>query len=226
MVADPPSRSERHRHPLGLRAAQSPGARCIAAVPTCRRHRWSPASRGSRSRHVECAASRRSRRGPRPSRILDAGDGRSWSSGSAAVLALVVGRHGRRLRRLQSRWRPGATRRRVCTRTRPVTPVLVVKGFNSRWDGVTYRWVRGDHRIRRFSYRGLDARRPSAAPTSVTTRTGASPTLAREMRRQVDGVATTRPASPSASSPRARARSWRRCTSRPRRARRSTPWCS
>src|SRR4029453_13023679 len=25
------------------------------------------------------------------------------------------------------------------------SPVLVVKGFNSRWDGVTYRWVRGDH---------------------------------------------------------------------------------
>ena len=42
------------------------------------------------------------------------------------------------------------------------SPVLVVKGFNSRWDGVTYRWVRGDHRIRRFSYRGLDRARPSA----------------------------------------------------------------
>ena len=37
-------------------------------------------------------------------------------------------------------------------------PVLIVKGFNSQWDGVTRRWVRGHHRIRRFSYRGLDAR--------------------------------------------------------------------
>jgi hypothetical protein len=37
-------------------------------------------------------------------------------------------------------------------------PVLVVKGFNSEWDGVTRRWVHGRYRIRRFSYVGLDGR--------------------------------------------------------------------
>lgn len=67
------------------------------------------------------------------------------------------------------------------------TPVLVVKGFNSRWDGVTYRWVRGQHRIRRFSYRGLDARdRPLTYERSDTHRS--VPELAREMRRQVDAL--------------------------------------
>jgi hypothetical protein len=67
------------------------------------------------------------------------------------------------------------------------TPVLVVKGFNSRWDGVTYRWVRGDHRIRRFSYRGLDARdRPLTYERDDTHRS--VPELAREMRRQVDAL--------------------------------------
>ena len=35
-------------------------------------------------------------------------------------------------------------------------PVLIVKGFNSEWDGVTRRWVAGRYRIRRFSYAGLD----------------------------------------------------------------------
>jgi hypothetical protein len=67
------------------------------------------------------------------------------------------------------------------------TPVLVVKGFNSRWDGVTYRWVRGDHRIRRFSYRGLDADgRPRVYERSDTHRGIID--LAREMRRQVDAL--------------------------------------
>ena len=65
------------------------------------------------------------------------------------------------------------------------SPVLVVKGFNSRWDGVTYRWVRGDHRIRRFSYRGLDAHgRPRVYERSDTHQGIVD--LAREMRRQVD----------------------------------------
>ncbi|HUV10358.1 MAG TPA: hypothetical protein VMX12_05225 [Acidimicrobiia bacterium] len=65
------------------------------------------------------------------------------------------------------------------------SPVLVVKGFNSKWEGVTRRWVRGDHQIRRFSYRGLD---PQGAPLpygrDATHR--ALPELAREMRRQVE----------------------------------------
>jgi len=65
------------------------------------------------------------------------------------------------------------------------SPVLVVKGFNSRWDGITYRWVRGEHRIRRFSYRGIDDRgRPLVYERSDTHRDLLD--LAREMRRQVD----------------------------------------
>ena len=65
--------------------------------------------------------------------------------------------------------------------------MLVVKGFNSRWDGVTYRWVRGHHRIRRFSYRGLDARgRPLVYERDDTHRS--VPELAREMRRQVEAL--------------------------------------
>ncbi|HEY8215879.1 MAG TPA: hypothetical protein VIH82_02005 [Acidimicrobiia bacterium] len=70
------------------------------------------------------------------------------------------------------------------------SPVLVVKGFNSRWDGITYRWVRGHHRIRRFSYRGLDARgRPLTYGRDDTHR--GLPELAREMRRQVDALHET-----------------------------------
>jgi hypothetical protein len=67
-------------------------------------------------------------------------------------------------------------------------PVLVVKGFNSRWDGVTRRWVGGDVRIRRFSYAGLDragAPRPygrGATPATVRT-------LARRLGAQVDALA-------------------------------------
>jgi hypothetical protein len=63
-------------------------------------------------------------------------------------------------------------------------PVLVVKGFNSRWDGVTRRWVDGSFRIERFSYRGIDGDgdpRPYArADTYRSVRA-----LARDMRRQV-----------------------------------------
>jgi hypothetical protein len=98
------------------------------------------------------------------------------------------------------------------------TPVLVVKGFNSRWDGVTYRWVRGHHRIRRFSYRGLDARgRPLTYGRDDTHRGVLE--LAREMGRQVDALHEE---IRSASSPRARVRSSRRCTSPRPRGRRST----
>ncbi len=64
-------------------------------------------------------------------------------------------------------------------------PVLVVKGFNSKWDGITRRWVSGHFRIRRFSYRGLD---PEGEPlpyerddTHQSLRE-----LAGEMRAQVD----------------------------------------
>lgn len=64
------------------------------------------------------------------------------------------------------------------------SPVLVVKGFNSRWEGVTRRWVRGVHRIRRFSYEGLDRDGAPLPYDRVATHRGL-PELAREMRRQV-----------------------------------------
>lgn len=64
-------------------------------------------------------------------------------------------------------------------------PVLVVKGFNSTWDGVTRQWVDGDFRIRRFSYRGLDdSGRPEIYERDDTHRSLRA--LVLEMREQVD----------------------------------------
>jgi len=67
-------------------------------------------------------------------------------------------------------------------------PVLVVKGFNSKWDGITRREIDGDFRFRRFSYRGLDS---SGEPLPYgRDETHASlRTLAREMREQVEAFA-------------------------------------
>ena len=75
-------------------------------------------------------------------------------------------------------------------------PVLIVKGFNSEWDGVTRRWVQGNYRIRRFSYAGLDARgqpRQYARPATHQS----VPDLALELRTQVDAfhAATGQPVS-------------------------------
>jgi hypothetical protein len=59
-----------------------------------------------------------------------------------------------------------------------------VKGFNSRWDGVTREWIEGDFRIQRFSYRGLDRDgQPRAYARDDTYRSVRS--LARAMGRQV-----------------------------------------
>lgn len=67
-------------------------------------------------------------------------------------------------------------------------PVLVVKGFDSRWDGIERRWVRGDFRIRRFSYAGSDAvGRPRPYGRSATH--ASVRTLARRMGAQVDALA-------------------------------------
>lgn len=67
-------------------------------------------------------------------------------------------------------------------------PVLVVKGFNSRWDGVERQWVRGDVRIRRFSYAGTDTQgRPLPYDREATH--AAVDTLARRMRAQVAALA-------------------------------------
>jgi hypothetical protein len=66
-------------------------------------------------------------------------------------------------------------------------PVLVVKGFNSKWDGVTRQWVSGNYRIRRFSYRGLDGNdRPRAYDRSDTHRSVRA--LVGEMRDQVEAL--------------------------------------
>ncbi|MEX0663648.1 MAG: hypothetical protein WD598_02615 [Acidimicrobiia bacterium] len=63
-------------------------------------------------------------------------------------------------------------------------PVLVVKGFNSEWDGVTRRWVDGRHRIARFSYAGLDEQgRPRPYDRGATH--GSIRSLVHAMRRQV-----------------------------------------
>jgi hypothetical protein len=67
-------------------------------------------------------------------------------------------------------------------------PVLIVKGFNSEWDGVTRRWVRGRYRIRRFSYRGLD-RNGQPRPYGRADTHQSVPDLAVELGRQVDAFA-------------------------------------
>lgn len=75
-------------------------------------------------------------------------------------------------------------------------PVLIVKGFNSEWDGVTRRWVAGHYRIRRFSYAGLDPRgEPRPYRRSDTHRSVRD--LALVLRTQVDAfqAATKQPVS-------------------------------
>lgn len=67
-------------------------------------------------------------------------------------------------------------------------PVLIVKGFNSKWDGVTRRWVDGDYRIRRFSYTGLDAS-GEPEPYDRPATHDSLRVLVREMRAQVDALA-------------------------------------
>jgi len=76
------------------------------------------------------------------------------------------------------------------------SPVLVVKGFNSKWEGVTRRWVQGRHRLRRFSYAGLDDR-GMPLPYERGTTHQSLPALARSMRRQVESfhAATGEPVS-------------------------------
>ena len=65
------------------------------------------------------------------------------------------------------------------------SPVLVVKGFNSKWEGVTRRWVRGQHRLRRFSYQGLDGE-GDPLPYGRSATHQSLPALTRAMRRQVE----------------------------------------
>lgn len=67
-------------------------------------------------------------------------------------------------------------------------PVLVVKGFNSQWNGTTLQWVTGNFRIRRFSYAGLTAnRKPRPYGRSATHRSVR--VLVRELGEQVDALA-------------------------------------
>ncbi|MCJ7439712.1 MAG: hypothetical protein MUP97_18390 [Acidimicrobiia bacterium] len=70
------------------------------------------------------------------------------------------------------------------------SPVLVVKGFNSKWEGVTRRWVRGQHRLRRFSYQGLDER-GDPLPYDRSATHQSLPALAHAMRRQVEAFHAT-----------------------------------
>lgn len=67
-------------------------------------------------------------------------------------------------------------------------PILIVKGFNSEWEGITRRWVRGGPRggftFRRFSYAGLNTDgTPQPYERSQTHQSLRA--LAREMRVQV-----------------------------------------
>ena len=67
-------------------------------------------------------------------------------------------------------------------------PVLVIKGFNSQWNGTTLRWVPGNFRIRRFSYSGLDPRgTPRPYGREATHRSVRA--LARTLRDQVEAFA-------------------------------------
>ncbi len=66
-------------------------------------------------------------------------------------------------------------------------PVLVVKGFNSEWDGITRQWVEGQYRTRRFSYRGLGTDgEPLPYERDATHRSVRA--LVHEMRRQVGAL--------------------------------------
>jgi len=74
----------------------------------------------------------------------------------AGIVVLVVGAP-----RPGSRCPSGAERPRPVAAVSPHAtgpPVLIVKGFNSEWDGITDAWGPGHYRIRPFSYTGLDAR--------------------------------------------------------------------
>ena len=75
-------------------------------------------------------------------------------------------------------------------------PVLIVKGFNSEWDGITRQWVHGRYRIRRFSYAGLDVH-GQARPYGRADTHQSLPALAQELRTQVDAfrAATGQPVS-------------------------------
>jgi len=69
-------------------------------------------------------------------------------------------------------------------------PILVVKGFNSRWDGLERQWVAGDFRIRRFSYSGSDGQ-GRGRPYGRSATHARIDTLAVRMREQVAALART-----------------------------------
>lgn len=102
----------------------------------------------------------------------------------AGILALVIGgAAGGFAIAAAAEASRGAPRRADPDATGP--PVLVVKGFNSSWNGTTLRWVPGDFRIRRFSYAGVDDRgRPR--PYGRKSTHASVRTLARRMRAQVE----------------------------------------
>ncbi|HZP29828.1 MAG TPA: hypothetical protein VFC99_12810 [Acidimicrobiia bacterium] len=103
--------------------------------------------------------------------------------GVGAVLAIVLG--GTAIGFAVSTAFEAARSPIPVARSRTGPPVLVVKGFNSKWDGVTRRWVKGVFRIRRFSYRGLDDRGEPRSYGRADTH-HSIPELVRAMRAQVD----------------------------------------
>jgi hypothetical protein len=67
-------------------------------------------------------------------------------------------------------------------------PVLVVKGFNSQWNGTTLQWVSGNFRIRRYSYAGVDGNGKPRPYGRRATHRSVRP-LVRELAEQVDALA-------------------------------------
>jgi hypothetical protein len=99
----------------------------------------------------------------------------------AALLGVFVGLAGRETTRLRHAQRDAPPSGR---------PVLIVTGFNSRWEGDRSDDVLGDgFDERRFSYRGVDGRgRPLPYEPRHTHRS--LPALVREMDRQVEALRT------------------------------------
>ena len=98
----------------------------------------------------------------------------------ALLLAVVATGAGLSFRASQ------ADRGHVARLAYPLTgrPVLLVTGFGGGWDGVARRWLDGDFEVRRYSYRGQDARGQPLPYSNVDTHQPL-PDLVRAMAAQV-----------------------------------------
>lgn len=109
--------------------------------------------------------------------------------GVALVLALVVGGTTAGFALAKTRALHLVTAAEAATQWTPIvaakgTPLVVVTGFNTKWDGRPNRYVGVDLPQWRFSYRGMEAARPLPYTAGDTHR--GLPELVRELRAQVD----------------------------------------